>query len=218
MADINLEERRRARWGPWLLGLVLLVLGIWVVAELLDTDEVPVAEEGIEVLEPAPAAEVTPLEPGSPTALPDAVQRFESQCAVAGPEQTDMGRQHQFTSNCIGLMVQALDAAVQADTVDGMVLSQKLEALRTDAQELRESDPSALTHAGTVQDAMRSSADLVTTLQSARHPDDSRLEQSASELERIAGEIDTQRPLLEQRQVVQRFFDTTAETLRALER
>ena len=53
MADIDVERKSGANWLWWLLGLLLLALLIWAIAEMLD-DEGEVAEPvATEIVEPA---------------------------------------------------------------------------------------------------------------------------------------------------------------------
>ena len=65
MADINVERKGPSVW-PWIIGLLVLALLIWAIAEMVDTDETQVAE--VEEVEPtgAPAAVPAPtMEPGA---------------------------------------------------------------------------------------------------------------------------------------------------------
>jgi len=69
MADINVERKGPSVW-PWIIGLLVLALLIWAIAEMVDTDETQVAE--VEEVEPAgaPAAVPAPtMEPGAGQAV-----------------------------------------------------------------------------------------------------------------------------------------------------
>lgn len=57
MADINVERRGPKVW-PWIIGLVVLVLLIWAIAEMVDRDS-PTPGETVEVVpeQVTPAAE-----------------------------------------------------------------------------------------------------------------------------------------------------------------
>src|SRR5690606_10959856 len=55
MADIRVERKGPSIW-PWIVGLLVLALLIWAIAEMVDTDEPQVAE----VEEVPPAAVPTP--------------------------------------------------------------------------------------------------------------------------------------------------------------
>ena len=65
MADVRVErkepsERRGPSIWPWIIGLLVLALLIWAIAEMVDTDETQVAE----------VEEVEPGQPVPPTAVP----------------------------------------------------------------------------------------------------------------------------------------------------
>lgn len=47
MADLNVERKQRSIW-PWIVGLLLLGLIIWGLAELLDDDRDDVLEDRVE--------------------------------------------------------------------------------------------------------------------------------------------------------------------------
>jgi Na+-transporting methylmalonyl-CoA/oxaloacetate decarboxylase gamma subunit len=58
LADINVERRGPTVWA-WIIGLVILVLLIWAIAEIVDRQEKP-AREVIEVVpQPGTAAPAT---------------------------------------------------------------------------------------------------------------------------------------------------------------
>ncbi|HEV2148691.1 MAG TPA: hypothetical protein VGR37_14905 [Longimicrobiaceae bacterium] len=58
MADINVQRRGPGIW-PWILGLILLALVVWVLAEVLGDDDPVIAErvEPVGMERPAPPAE-----------------------------------------------------------------------------------------------------------------------------------------------------------------
>ncbi|HEX7051985.1 MAG TPA: hypothetical protein VF188_17385, partial [Longimicrobiales bacterium] len=60
MADINVERKGPSIW-PWIIGLIVLALLIWAIAEMVDTEEPAVAEvEPVERVEQPPAAVPAP--------------------------------------------------------------------------------------------------------------------------------------------------------------
>lgn len=62
MADINVERKGPSIW-PWIIGLLVLALLIWAIAEMVDTDEPEVAEV-TEVERPVAAVPTPAPEPG----------------------------------------------------------------------------------------------------------------------------------------------------------
>lgn len=72
MADINVERKGPSIW-PWIIGLLVLALLIWAIAEMVDTDEEQIAgtETVEQVQEPAAAVPApTPITPeGAPAEL-----------------------------------------------------------------------------------------------------------------------------------------------------
>lgn len=64
MADINVERKGPSIW-PWIIGLLVLALLIWAIAEMVDTDEEQVAqvEEVQEPVAVAPTPTPAPVTP-----------------------------------------------------------------------------------------------------------------------------------------------------------
>ncbi len=71
MADVRVErkepsERRGPSIWPWIIGLLVLALLIWAIAEMVDTDETQIAEvEEVEPGQPVPPAAVPAPEEGA---------------------------------------------------------------------------------------------------------------------------------------------------------
>lgn len=61
MADIDVERKSGASWIWWILGLILLALLIWAIAEMLDDDAEVVDPVATEVVEPAPVMTPAPV-------------------------------------------------------------------------------------------------------------------------------------------------------------
>lgn len=59
MADINVERRGPKVW-PWIIGLIILVLLIWAIAEIMDRNGEPTRE----VIEVVPQPGTTTPAPG----------------------------------------------------------------------------------------------------------------------------------------------------------
>lgn len=71
MADINVERKGPSIW-PWIIGLLVLALLIWAIAEMVDTDDVRDVAEVEEVQEPPAAVPApTPTRPRAAVELED---------------------------------------------------------------------------------------------------------------------------------------------------
>lgn len=66
MADINVERRGPRVW-PWIIGILLLILLIWIIAEVMNSNGT-VTTESVEVV-PAPVGPGEPVHP-PPGAVP----------------------------------------------------------------------------------------------------------------------------------------------------
>lgn len=221
MAEIDLQRKRGRNWLPWVLGLLAVIVAIWGIAELMDGEDEPLAVGPVDTVDTRPATAIAPPpEYATPedarAAVPSSVAEYRQSCTESGEEPADMGMQHQFTVNCMQLMANSFDATVQSDTVGNVTLSERLESFRSNANELQESDPSALTHAGLVSRTMESAADLVTTLREERYADHQELDQAAQTARDAADSMTGDRPMLEQQETVREFFQAMGTALETL--
>lgn len=217
MAEIDLQRKRGRSWWPWLIGLLVLLLLIWVLAEVLtpdvERDTVPPDTVGAPTaVVVAPAQEYGTAEEAR-AALPGSVQEYEESCTRAGAEPADMGRQHEFTVNCMQLMAASFDAAIQSDTIGEVALDERVEAFRSSAERLEQSDPSARTHADIVAESMRSAADLLTTLREERLPEDQEIAGATERVREAAESMTSDEPMLEQQDTVEQFFQAMGTAL-----
>lgn len=216
MADIDLQRKERS-WWPWILAGIVAVLAIWLIAEAFDTDAPVAGEFDIDqptVVEPlgpeaGPAAEMGPAGEGAANAIAE----FRQQCVEAASDNQTMDRQHQWTVTCLETMATAMDATIRADTVGSVVLQERLNTLRERATEVRESDPSATTHAGTVAEAFDAAAEVVETYQQERGATDAAY---ARGIRDAADRLTPEQPLLQQRDAVHQFFRQMGDALQSM--
>lgn len=222
MAEIDLQRKRGRAWWPWILGLLVLLLLFWVVAEVLTPDMEPdTADMSPDTVETPAAVVVVPArEYGTAeearAALPGSVREYEESCTRAGAEPADMGRQHEFTVNCMQLMAASFDAAIQSDTIGDMALDERVEAFRSSAERLAQSDPAGRTHADIVAESMRSAADLLTTLREERLPEDQEIAGATEQVREASESMTSDEPMLEQQDTVEEFFQAMGTALRGL--
>ena len=124
MADINVERKGPSIW-PWIIGLIVLALLIWILVEMFDSDE-----PEVEVDEPVPSAVVTPdVEEPVGAAMPAAVTTYLTQCAGAqgAVEGDDMGRQHEYTVNCLQQLREGISAVIAEEQLGASDVSARLD-------------------------------------------------------------------------------------------
>lgn len=213
MADIDLERKRNRTWWPWVIALLVTILAIWAVAEVLEDDEVPIASDEIVAPtpldpQPGPAAEMGPAGEGPAAAVAD----FRQRCVETTDDQ-DMSRQHQWTVSCLERMAAAMESTIQADAVGSIVLQERLETLRQRANEVRQSDASATTHAATVSAAFDAGAELVETYQEERGATGA---EYAEDVREAADRLSAEAQLLEQKDAVKTFFERIGNALQSM--
>lgn len=225
MAEIDLQRKRGGGWWPWLIGILAILFVVWALAEMLGGDDDPAAAGAADTTVTQPEL-VPPPEYAIPreyetreearAAVPSTVQEYREACTQEGQEPADMGLQHEFTTECIDRLAGSVDAAIQSDTVGEVALDQRMEELRSNAERLRESDPTARTHAGIVAEAMSSAADLLETIRDERQPDDEELDRAVEEARSAAESISEEQPLLEQQDTVEQFFQAVGRALESV--
>jgi len=216
MADIDVERKKSGPVWPWIVGLLLLGLLIWGIAEMVRTDDpapVAVDDRAPVAAEPAPAREARQVSPEEASAP---VRSYLDSCGEEEPGE--MGLQHQYTVRCIRQLESALSAVTEQDTVGVTAIQPPLQELGRQADRLEASDPRQVSHAGMARDAFTAATEVLTALQQARHPDVREVEDTVSEARLAAGAVAPQQPLLEQRGATQRFFEHAGESLRWFDR
>lgn len=218
MADIDIQRKGPLIW-PWILGLLVLGLLAWLLFAGGD-DEVEVVDPGAvgAVTEPAVAPAPDQADPagGASAALPAPVTEYMNTCTSQGADNTDMGREHQFTADCLERLAASLEAVIQREQLPGTDVSQRLDAVRQQARSLRQSDPQASTHAGTTRQAFTAAADLVEAVQQAGYREVAGLGEGVTRVRSAAQAVDANTPMLNQRDAVHNFFREAGETVRRI--
>lgn len=210
MADINVERKGPSVW-PWILGLIVLALLIWLLTELFSDD----ADTAAVVTEPVatePLATTPPADPAAGAAagmenLPTEVQSYLTACTQQGGTPAgDMAAEHQFTVSCFQQLHAAMNAVATTQTTAGTDVTERLQAMHTSVQQLQASDPSATNHSNLTRDAAVSAANA---FQSVRGT-------TAASVQQAAEGIRAETQLLEQRDAVHNFFREAGNELRSL--
>lgn len=215
MAEIELQHRKRPVW-PWVLGVLVVALAIWGIAELATPAGDEVADAGLMEEAVQPALETEPVEPATATTdeTPEAVAEYAR--IARGFATADMDRQHEYTANAIQQLVPALESILASSTVDHSPLEQHLDALRAAADGIQQTPWTAETHANEVKSAFTATADLLTRLQ--QDLADAGGERGVTRVHDAADALVANEPLLDQRDTVQRFFSASADAIERLAR
>jgi hypothetical protein len=211
MADIDIEQRDSVNWLWWVLGLLLVGLVAFLLADALgDDEEVAFEDEVVAPVATEPLPETAPPAIEQPM-TPAAVQQFIATCAERQP--SEMGLDHQYTSNCVRDLLAALGAAVPANQVEALGLTGEMEDAREAAQNLAASEQDVTRHSEMTRNAFISIAEVVDHIQDESFP---ALETNADQLDEAADAIAADTDLLEQRTEVQTFFARAGELLQGM--
>lgn len=210
MADINVERKGPSVW-PWIIGLIVLALLIWLLTELFSDD----ADTAAVVTDPVatePMATTPPTDPTMTAAagmenLPAEVQTYLTSCTEQGGTPAgDMAAEHQFTVSCFEQLHAAMNAVSTTQATTRADATAPLETMHSSVQQLQASDPSATNHSNLTRDAATSAANA---FQAIRGGTAGTVQQSAEGIQ-----ADTQ--LLQQRDAVHNFFREAGNELRSL--
>lgn len=220
MADINVERKGPSIW-PWIIGLIVLALLIWALAEMLGGDRADTAAVVDDTVprttEVAPTTTTDPAAAGTAAgaaAMPAAVQEFE-RWVDRRDSQADMGLQHQYTTNGLRQLADALESLAQRHG-DRPAVQQSIQNMRQQADRLQQSDAASTQHANMTRDAFTSAADAMDTMHREYHPQATDVEGPVSQVRQAAQGIETGTPLLQQQERVQTFFDRSRDAVRTL--
>lgn len=212
MAEIDLQKKR-PRWGVWIVAALVAVLAIWALTELFDRDA-PMAGDFDTTGEPA-VVEPVP-DPGADAAAElgtagadAAVAEFRQQCAEEASQGDDMGAQHDWTVSCLERMATALEATIPTGAANDLAVREHVATLRQRAAEVRRADPGATSHAATVAAAFDAGAELIQSWQQSQRT----AADAAASVQQAADRVTADQPLLDQRDAVHAYFEAVAEAL-----
>lgn len=209
MAEIEVQKKKPSPW-PWIIGLLVIALVVWGIAEMVGDDEPDLAETDVTEEVATPPAAV-PAEP-EPSADAGSDAAFDQYSQFAqGFATAEMGREHELTADGIEQMIPALMVVAR-----DMDVTDRLEELRQSVQRLRESPADAASHAGTVESAFDEIAGLLEEARERAGEAAAAAEAQVQQVREAADAFQADRPLLDQRETVQRFFTAADQALRAL--
>jgi hypothetical protein len=213
MAEIHIQKKGAPIW-PWIVGILLLVLIIWAVAAWWRTDT-DAPQTTRPPADRAPMAEQLPPRTTPGDAVPAAVREYTAFGTQPGQIDAEKGLDHEYTATGLRRLVAALDEVVEQETVNQQPLEERLARIREQADRITK-DPHTLSHARMVREALTEAAMLIGDVRQRRAPDQPAVEQHVTAARTAAGSIDPDTPLLEQHDIVRRFFRESAEALHQL--
>ncbi len=201
MADIKLERRERNVW-PWVLvGVLILALLVWFLADRgprvaeMDVDAPPAAA--------FPTEELPPGEAGSFAAwVRDTDARKEA------------GREHEYTADGIRRLADAIGDATERDSVRGEPLDEQLDRMRAYADSVQ-SDQDAPNRARYTRSAFLLGTELLEDIDRVEHAE---VDVRISQTRQAAGMLDANVPLIDQIDRVERFFANAGDTVTRMAR
>jgi len=201
MAEIRVERKGGKGWLWALLALVVAALLAWWLVSRNDTPAV------------AGGPDTTAVVPAVVTTDRSAVDGFLSWAANNDTASAAVGDlSHDHTSTGIRQLAGAIASITRGDSLRGSGVDEQVSALNTLADRLQ-TEPQSLKHADLAHAAFASAAELLQEVQQRRFPNASA---QVVSVRQAAGAVSKERPLLEQRAEVNRFFTSAADAVRAL--
>lgn len=213
MEETNRKREKRPLW-PWIIGLLVVMLLIWLLLETMGRDEEAAVATGTAVTETITPAPTATTDPADAAVLPQQVEEYMRTCYVEeGAEPETVGREHEFSTNCLNLLAGSMSAVAQQRPADPAI-DQQIENVRQQAEAIRESDPASLEHSNAVRRAAEASAEALGTMQQAFAGTDQQAVSSVDRAREAAQQISPTEALLEQKDVLRTFFREAGNALR----
>ena len=199
-------ERRNPSALTWILGAVLLVI---VLALAFSPDGA--GRPGPGYVMPDAGGSVVPDSEMRAAEVDAAIGDFAR--FVSGQRARDViGPKHEYTAEGIRRVAAAISALAREDTLAGGAVRPRIQALRDRANALQR-DPNADTHALKAREAFLFAASILESIQDRRFRN---LDGDATAVLRAAEDVTARRPLTEQADAIERFFERTSHLLRAM--
>lgn len=211
MADLRIEKKEKSSILPWLLGLLLLGLAIWGIAELVSEDPIEgmaeteiideVDDRGSEIV--SNDNRYTLIDFDDPAAG-DRFDDLYTEYATYTENLTgDMGLDHEFSHNALTQLANTTLALASAHGMQtDLNVQQKAQDIKMKADMITK-DPYAGTHADHIREAAMSISDILGQVQAAHYPG---LEGATQEVMAAAQDISKETLTLNQKEDVRTFF------------
>jgi hypothetical protein len=199
MANIQAQPTPQRIW-PWVLGIAVVLL-IVLARRVRDTSSHALA-----------SGEVAPHVERGVERSRAAAERFLRFVRDEPPNFGDMNAAHEYTRNGLGYLASALDEIIVVDGRSAPNIQTSVQALREGVGALR-ADAPAPRHAMAAKAAIDQAVQTMSELQRTHFPE---ARDEIDELSRAAERVAPGRPLLDQREAVQEFFDEAVTAIEAM--
>lgn len=206
MAELHVQRKERSLW-PWILAALILLGAIaWMlwgrgddfgVAATDTTDSTLVAvDPNIEVRDSAAGIVAG-------TAVTEYLQ------FVDGRSSRVASQAHEYTSNGLRQLAAALDEIAAGDSIGGVALQPRLREIRERADAMQQ-NPNSNEHALQAREAFVLASSLIAQMQGSGAAG------NTEALQQAATAIEPSRPLLDQGNQIEQFFEQAGEAVRRL--
>lgn len=198
MAEIPIEKRKKRTIWPWILGIVVVLLLIWVLADNnVEVEDSTAFQQDENVMTDRDDNNMAQQQDGR-------VEQFIQYVEQSGKE---ISQNHEYTRQGLLFLADALDEL--HTRIGSTAENLNTEEIRTKAQSLTENVTST-DHANTIKDAFLTAANAVQRLQTQYFPN---MNADTDELSESANELEGTELATEQGDKIETFFEKAADKL-----
>lgn len=222
MADLRIEKKEKSSSIlPWLLGLLVLGLAVWGIAELVSEDPIEGLAE-TEIIEDADArgSEIVSHDntytlidfddPAAGDRFDDLYTEYETYTASMTGE---MGLDHEFSHNALNQLANTTMALASAHGMQAdLNVKKQVQMIKQKAEDITK-DPMATTHADDIKTAGMAISSILSQIQKAHYPG---LDDATAEVVTAAENIDRSTLTLDQKKDVRTFFGSARVLLKGM--
>jgi hypothetical protein len=213
VADINVERKAGPPIWIWIVGLLLLGLIIWAIASMTGRDD----RQAVTVVDTTETAEMTtaPVQTTG-AAMPAAAQRFMNDCHLdQGTRTDDMGREHEYTANCMEELANSIEAVAQ-QAAAGANVGGHVQTIRQNAQQIRESPATSTQHANWTREAALAGASALESVHQAAPAGATQAQSHVAQTRQAAERIQATDAQLDQKSEIRSYFRSAGDALQAM--
>ena len=198
MAEIPIEKRKKRTIWPWILGIVVVLVLIWVLADNnVEVEDGTAFRQDENVMTDRNDNTMAQQEDGR---VEQFIQYVEDNGSV-------ISQNHEYTRQGLLFLADALDEL--HNRIGSTAENLNTEEIRTKAQSLTENVTSS-DHANTIKDAFLTAANAVQRLQTQYFPN---MNADTDELSESANELEGNELATEQGDKIEKFFEKAADKL-----